>query len=896
MLVIFAVVLVVASLLALPACTLDCEVFGHDWGEPTVDSAATCAEDGKYVLTCRRCGEVKDGETITASGVHNFDELHNRVEPKCNEAGSVAYKQCLDCRKLFTDAGELIGDSADDVIIPATGEHSWEEGEVTKAATCLEMGTQTYECSVCHEQKTVELGIADHIYGDLHKEIEPTCVDDGHVAYYQCSTCLQYFDEEHEPIGDSADDVIINATGEHSWEAGEITKVATCLETGAQIYKCSVCKKQETRVIDLANHKYGDLHHEITATCLVEGRLAYYQCSVCEQYFGENFVFIGDSEEDLVISTAGKHSWKAGDVTVPATCTEKGSQTYTCSVCNEQESRELEMIAHAFGDFHNEVPPTCIDKGVKAYRQCLSCEQYFTELGEIIGSASDLEIPATDDHSFVAGEVTEQPTCFKTGKQTFECSVCRKQESRELGIVDHKYGDLHQEIAPTCVNEGLKAYKQCEYCEKYFTQQGEIIGASEEDLAISPTGVHDFRAGEVTKRPTCLEVGAQAYECSMCHEQKNVKLDIIDHNYGDLHIAVEPTCGSDGNVAYYQCSMCSKYFDSDRAPLESIVRNATGEHSWGIVENDGWIWAETYEELLEFGVQANIICSVCNATEQHEAIYIADEENSRDPTFEEDGRYVFTAKLSVHNVTLVDTVGKTYIIPKIPDGNPGWNSVLVGNFDGGSWDDGSLSMTWNPYEQVYEIRQTFIAGQSWKIKAVAIGNIYDGNDIVSLAYADGLTQLSTDLYSVLIGDDAGKIQLLYDCALYITINEDGEVNILVEEVDPSSKLKECYFSHYGDSASTNDPNYRFTKQADGTYTLSNVTINADVGFYIYIFFGGEAIDYTSLTLDAQSSENILFLTDRGNGNVMAFGRAESCTLNLTYDPESNTLTIVVVEC
>lgn len=659
-LVVLLALLAVASIFALIACRSDCYALGHDWGKPTVDIAATCAKDGKYVLTCKRCGEVVDGESI-------------------------------------------------------------------------------------------------------------------------------------------------HATGEHAWQAGEITKEATCFETGSQIYECSVCQKQEIRQISLADHKYGELHLKIPATCLTEGRLAYYQCSVCLRYFDESFAFIGDSEQDLVISTAGRHTWLADEITLQPTCTEKGKQTYECSVCHVKESRDVERIAHSFGILHEEITPTCVDNGVRTYTQCQTCKQYFTE-------------------------------------------------------------------------------------------QGELIGASADDLAIPATGIHDFRAGEVTKRPTCAEKGAQIYECFTCHEQKSVELDKVDHEYGDLHGAVEPTCGRDGNLAYYQCSTCNEYFDIDRMPLEAVVRSATGEHSWIVSESDGWIWPETYEELLETGVKVNIICFVCNATEQHDATFNMDGERSREPTFEAEGNYVYTAELTIYGVILKDTVGKTYNIPKIPDGNPNWDVALLRDFDCCDLDDESNLMNWNPYLQAYEIRRTFRAGQSWIIKSLATDIVYDGNNVVSLTFNDGLEQPSTHLYSILSGDDVGVIEMLYDAKLYITINEQGEISILVEEVDLASKIKECYFSGGINGEATDDPNYKFMKQSDGTYTLDDVTLDANVenGLCIKIFYDGAAINYTDLEVNALENDDLMFSLDRRNGCVRVLGEVTTCTINLIYNPNSNTLTIVVV--
>lgn len=90
------------------------------------------------------------------------------------------------------------------------------------------------------------------------------------------------------------------------------------------------------------------------------------------------------------------------------------------------------------------------------------------------------------------------------------------------------------------------------------------------------------------KKATCTEPGnAECWKCGECGKylsaDKNTVQDTIfgyapalGHEYGNLVAAVAPTCTVNGNVAYYQCSRCVKYFDADKNPITSIVAPATG--------------------------------------------------------------------------------------------------------------------------------------------------------------------------------------------------------------------------------------------------------------------------------------------------------------------------------
>ena len=90
------------------------------------------------------------------------------------------------------------------------------------------------------------------------------------------------------------------------------------------------------------------------------------------------------------------------------------------------------------------------------------------------------------------------------------------------------------------------------------------------------------------KEATCTEPGnAECWKCGECGKylstDKRTAQDTIfgykpalGHEYGNLVAAVAPTCTVNGNVAYYQCSRCEKYFSADKNPITSIVAPATG--------------------------------------------------------------------------------------------------------------------------------------------------------------------------------------------------------------------------------------------------------------------------------------------------------------------------------
>ena len=109
---------------------------------------ATCTEDGKTEgKVCSVCNTViKKQEVIPAAHTPAAAVEDNRVEATCVAAGS--YDLVVKC----SECGEEI--SRTPQTIPATGEHAWNEGEVTKAPEVGVAGEKTFTCTVCEATKT----------------------------------------------------------------------------------------------------------------------------------------------------------------------------------------------------------------------------------------------------------------------------------------------------------------------------------------------------------------------------------------------------------------------------------------------------------------------------------------------------------------------------------------------------------------------------------------------------------------------------------------------------------------------------------------------------------------------------------------------------------------------
>ena len=145
----------------------------------------------------------------------------------CGKDGEGKY-MCTFCGKEKTD------------IIPATGNHSWDEGSVTLEPSEESSGIKTYTCSVCGGTKEEKLPAVGHNW-DEGKLVEPTCTEGGYVLY----TCTDkdcdktYKDEEVDPLG-------------HEYDEGVITKHSSVVTPGEKTFTCSRCSDKYTEELPLA--------------------------------------------------------------------------------------------------------------------------------------------------------------------------------------------------------------------------------------------------------------------------------------------------------------------------------------------------------------------------------------------------------------------------------------------------------------------------------------------------------------------------------------------------------------------------------------------------------------------------------------------------------------------
>ena len=399
----------------------------HVWGEGAITTKPTCTTPGVKTYTCSVCQKTKT-EEIPATG-HQHTEVRNVKEATCKEEGYTGDTYCTDCGEKLS-SGEPTAKKA----------HDWDEGKVTTEATCKNTGVKTYTCNNCSETKTEVIPMTDHIWDNGKVTTKPSCITPG-VKTYTCSACQKEKTEKIPATGHLHTEIrnkkeatcredgytgdvyckdcgeklfngkTIAKTTEHTWDAGKVTKAATCTEKGLKLYTCTVCDKVRTEEIPATGHQHTEVRNVKEATCTKAGYTGDTYCKDC----GEKI-----SSGEVIAKLA--HTWDEGNITKEADCKETGVMTYTCHKC---------------------------------------------------GATKTEDIPRTE-HTWDEGEVTTAPTCTKLGVRTYTCSACKATRTEVIKATGHLHTEIRNKKDASCTENGYTGDTYCKDCEELL-KKGETV-------------------------------------------------------------------------------------------------------------------------------------------------------------------------------------------------------------------------------------------------------------------------------------------------------------------------------------------------------------------------------------------------------------------------------------
>ena len=305
---------------------------------------------------------------------------------------------------------------------------------------------------------------------------------------------------------------------------------ATCTEKA----KCTVCGAE-----------YGNvLGHDFTTSWTHDDNEHWKQCSRC------------DEKKDV-----SSHTWDSGTVTTASTCTKAGEKTYTCTKCGATKTDSINATGHSWKSdwtsdathhWHectNENCDVTDNSGKNGYAEHTGGKATCTEKAKC--TVCGVKYGAIDPANHTGTEQWTQTTTTHEKKWSC-CGVVTVQSE------NHKWTDgVCSECGYVCQHKDTDKNHICDICGKTISEHKDADNNHVCDYCNKK--ISDHTGGTATCKDKAI--------CEICKESYG---SLDPNNHTDLkHIdAKAATAAEKGNIAYWYCDGCKKYFSDAAAKTE----------------------------------------------------------------------------------------------------------------------------------------------------------------------------------------------------------------------------------------------------------------------------------------------------------------------------------------
>lgn len=391
----------------------------HTYDDGTVTKKPTCIETGIKTYTCTVCQKTKT-EEIPATG-HQHTEIRDKKEATCTETGYTGDTYCKDCGTKLS-SGEVISKKAHDYEVKDRQE-----------PTCTTDGYVLSVCKACGDEKQEVLPATGHQHTEIRNKKEATCKAEGYTGDMYCKDCGEKL----------SDGKTIAKTTKHTWDAGKVTKAATCTEKGVKTYTCTVCGATKTEEIAATGHQHTEVRNKVEATCTKEGYSGDVYCTDC-----------GTKLSSGTEIARKAHEYEERERN-EANCKRNGYILFVCKVCGDEKREVLPKTDHQHTEIRNKVEATCTDEGYTGDTYCTDC-------GEKLSDGK--KIPATG-HIHIGYLGKKEATCENDGytgdAYCKDCGITLKI-GKNIPALGHTW-EKKSVISPTYTKKGTITYicKRC---------------------------------------------------------------------------------------------------------------------------------------------------------------------------------------------------------------------------------------------------------------------------------------------------------------------------------------------------------------------------------------------------------------------------------------------------
>ena len=369
------------------------------------EDSATCVDSGKINYSITLDGESFSFFVPTMAKGHSYGQWISEVPATAEASGVLGHYKCGVCAKVFDENKKLI--VSDDLTIPQLwtydethhwhgeskadiGEHSFDNGVETEPATYDKDGVKTYTCTICKKTKTETIPkLSETSNGALSEDTQVlfTAAETLTGEKQLCSGVKVVATPE------KIVDIVASVKGREGIDFTHTLKLGGKINNNSRYIQITVAKACTLKVYALSGatsearnlNVYSSLEDVTDTGILLTQTVAagssisvlqyalpqagtYYLGSglgginiyglvftFAEEKPGHNFATEWthdethhwvDCQDELCeeVDLKGEHVWGAGVETKPATETEVGEMTYTCTICSRPKTEEIPKL------------------------------------------------------------------------------------------------------------------------------------------------------------------------------------------------------------------------------------------------------------------------------------------------------------------------------------------------------------------------------------------------------------------------------------------------------------------------------------------------------------------------------------------------------------------------
>lgn len=506
----------------------------------------TCTEEGiLHIDTCKYCNKPAD-EPIPAKGhvpTYKFVKEADKVNGK---DAYTMYTTCSVCKAAIGKAKEHITDIAVETT-PATcvkeGKEVYtyvENGETKTAEAVLPIVPHKLDGKDMDDTAKFDLTVWTNIQQSGNKKVE-SCADGEGTGYFTCDTCQKV--------------IVVTVFYPHTRPTEGVTeKKATCTEEGTLHYTCAKegCGAEVDETTPALGH---DPDYDLKPILDEEGKQTgkYNVTSTCKR--------CGNRLEVL-------ENVEVKENTIPATCTAKGSTTYTFTNKDGKDIVkvvELPITAHKLNgklapddvvyqlgngvELSGNSAPSCDEEGKPGtgYFVCDDCQKIIV-----------VQVRSKHTRIVVDKEKSKDATCTEDGVYAFHCNDCNKDYVETIKALGHDWTYV-AEVEDDGVTVVMK--KHCSRC-----------NADEVDNTLPKIGSEagkKFYTEIKISDPTCAQAGETKYTFTYDVDKKEYSVTVRTvsdkHNLTHITWTIKEKDAEDKDVTYDcegdYCSDCKRIYN-----------------------------------------------------------------------------------------------------------------------------------------------------------------------------------------------------------------------------------------------------------------------------------------------------------------------------------------------